>query len=117
MIGSKIDGSRDALRNGRLGILVNPTDSAELRAAILQTLAAKDQGANERRNGVEYFSVDRFRQRVFEIIDTITTAPSLDKMDGSSTGSREVAESMPANRDGQRRTTGPQDYQRLRAKS
>jgi len=117
VIGSKIDGSRDALRNGRLGILVNPTDSAELRAAILQTLAAKDQGANERRNGVEYFSVDRFRQRVFEIIDTITTAPSLDKMDGSSTGSREVAESMPANRDGQRRTTGPQDYQRLRAKS
>src|SRR4029077_11183516 len=39
--GSKIDGSRDALRDGRLGILVNPADSAELRAAILQTLAAR----------------------------------------------------------------------------
>jgi glycosyltransferase involved in cell wall biosynthesis len=74
VIGSKIDGSRDALRDGRLGILVNPTDPAELRAAILQTLAAKDEGAKDRRNSVEYFSTDRFRRRVFEIIDAITAA-------------------------------------------
>jgi asparagine synthase (glutamine-hydrolysing) len=72
VIGSKIDGSRDALLNGRLGILVNPTDPAELRAAILQTLAAKDEGANDRRNSVEYFSTDRFRERVFQIIGAIT---------------------------------------------
>src|SRR5205085_3283125 len=63
VIGSKIDGSRDALRDGRLGILVNPKDSDELRAAILQALAAKEQRVNDRRNGVEYFSTDRFRQR------------------------------------------------------
>src|SRR5205807_3019227 len=74
VIGSKIDGSRDALRNGRLGILVNPTDPAELRTAILQTLAVKDEGAKDRRNGVEYFSTDLFRQRVFDIIGAITTS-------------------------------------------
>ena len=74
VIGSKIDGSRDALLDGRLGILVNPTDPAELRAAILQTLAAKDEGAKDRRNSVDYFSTDRFRQRVFDIIDAITTS-------------------------------------------
>ena len=74
VIGSKIDGSRDALRDGRLGILVNPTDPAELRAAILQTLAAKDGGAKDRQNGVEYFSADRFQERVFDIIDAITTS-------------------------------------------
>jgi glycosyltransferase involved in cell wall biosynthesis len=74
VIGSKIDGSRDALRDGRLGILVNPTDPAELRAAILQTLAANDGGAKDRQNGVEYFSADRFQERVFDIIDAIAAA-------------------------------------------
>jgi asparagine synthase (glutamine-hydrolysing) len=78
VIGSKIDGSRDALRDGRLGILVNPTDSAELRGAILRTLAEKKSGVEGRRNGVAYFSTDRFRQRVFDIIDAITTAPERD---------------------------------------
>src|SRR5205085_2975570 len=74
VIGSKIDGSRDALLDGRLGILVNPTDAAELRAAILQTLAAKDEGATDSRNSVEYFSTDRFRQRPFDLIDAIRAA-------------------------------------------
>src|SRR5205823_13994683 len=55
VIGSKVDGSRDALLDGRLGILVNPTDPAELRAAIVQTLAQKGGGAKDLRNGVEYF--------------------------------------------------------------
>jgi phosphatidyl-myo-inositol dimannoside synthase len=73
VIGSKIDGSRDALRDGRLGILINPRDNAELRGAILKTLAEKGSGIESRRNGVEYFSTERFCQRVFEIIDAITT--------------------------------------------
>ena len=81
VIGSKIDGSREALRDGRLGTLVNPKDSNELRAAILQALAAKNEGVNDRRMGVEYFSTDRFRQRVFEIIGAITSNSSLDQTD------------------------------------
>ena len=74
VIGSKIDGSRDALRNGRLGILVNPTDGAELCKAILRTLAEKSTG--DRRHGVEYFSTERFCERVFQIIDAITSTPA-----------------------------------------
>jgi phosphatidyl-myo-inositol dimannoside synthase len=67
VIGSKIDGSRDALRDGSLGLLVNPRNPAELHAAILQALAQGKESAQERLDGVEYFSVERFRQRVFEI--------------------------------------------------
>jgi len=48
--------------------------ASELRAAILQTLTAKDEGAKDRRNGAEYFSTDLFRQRVFDIVDAITTS-------------------------------------------
>src|SRR5205823_1412755 len=107
VVGSKIDGSRDALLDGRLGILVNPADPAELRAAILQTLAQKGGGAKDRRSGVEYFSTDRFRQRVFDIIAAITAAPSLDGMEAFSAGLEEVAESIPAKRDDQ--TTGQRD--------
>jgi asparagine synthase (glutamine-hydrolysing) len=115
VIGSKTDGSRDALLDGRLGILVNPSDPTELRAAILQTLAAKGEGAEDRRNGVEYFSTDRFRQRVFDILDTITAAPSLNKMDAFSTVAGEVAELMPkkTRRPGNR-TAGPKATQRAR---
>ena len=72
VIGSKVDGSRDALRNGRLGILVNPTDPAELHAAIVRTLT--ERPTRDHRRGVEYFSTERFRERVFQIIDAITTA-------------------------------------------
>ncbi len=81
VVGSKIDGSRDALRNGRLGILVNPKDRDELHAAILKTLAEKESGVEDRRNGVEYFSTERFRERVFEIIAAITANSTPDHTD------------------------------------
>jgi glycosyltransferase involved in cell wall biosynthesis len=75
VIGSKTDGSRDALLNGRLGRLVNPTDSQELRAAIFQTLAERNSTAQPRPIGIEHFSGERFRDRVFAIISAITMNP------------------------------------------
>ena len=68
MIGSRHDGGREALRNGDLGILVDPASCAELRAAILELLAR-----NERRipDGLSYFAVNQFDARVHAMIDAL----------------------------------------------
>jgi asparagine synthase (glutamine-hydrolysing) len=79
VIGSKTDGSRDALRNGKLGILVDPTDSAEIEAAVVRMLHNKAQqhttnGALGANDTVEYFSSKRFARRVHRIIAEIVGA-------------------------------------------
>ena len=60
VVGSKLDGSRDALLGGRLGILVDPDDRAELAAGIGRALAMP-KGVPA---GLEYFHFDRFAGRV-----------------------------------------------------
>ena len=69
VIGSKTDGSRDALLNGKLGRLINPRDPQELRTAILASLAEGKAASEGRHASVEYFSIERFQQRVCEIVD------------------------------------------------
>ena len=66
-IGSRADGTREALLDGVLGTLVDPANPAELEAAILTTLERRD----ERRvpAGLEHFSFERFRQRLSAIIE------------------------------------------------
>lgn len=39
VLGSRVDGSREALMDGKLGLLVNPSDRNELISGIVQTLA------------------------------------------------------------------------------
>jgi phosphatidyl-myo-inositol dimannoside synthase len=60
VIGSKADGGREALRDGELGLLVEPTNPAELRAAILETLA---RGERRVPPGLDYFSFGKFVER------------------------------------------------------
>jgi glycosyltransferase involved in cell wall biosynthesis len=64
-IGSKIDGGREALRDGTLGLLVDPSNRDELRVAILETLARGERRVPE---GLQYFSMDRLRERVQVIL-------------------------------------------------
>jgi phosphatidylinositol alpha-1,6-mannosyltransferase len=67
-IASRMDGGYEAVRNGKLAITVDPSNPAEIRAAILETLA------NPRRDippGLEYFSFERFVERTHAILDTI----------------------------------------------
>jgi glycosyltransferase involved in cell wall biosynthesis len=76
VIGSKADGSREALLNGKLGTLVDPRDRNELLSAIAKAL-------NEPRNGdsfagvngdsIERFSTGHFRRRVHDILECIAT--------------------------------------------
>ncbi len=65
VLGSKLDGSREALRDGALGILVDPRDPDELRWGILEAL-------NRPRGvilpGLSHFSLENFTRRCHEIV-------------------------------------------------
>ena len=75
VIGSKTDGSRDALRNGKLGIVVNPTNLSEIETAVLDVLQKRRR--RNSRNGVseddtvDYFSKTRFEDRVHNLMGTL----------------------------------------------
>jgi glycosyltransferase involved in cell wall biosynthesis len=64
-VGSLVDGSREALRDGALGILVDPGDRAGIVAGIL---AALDR-AKGVPPGLAYFSKPRFIERVHALLD------------------------------------------------
>jgi glycosyltransferase involved in cell wall biosynthesis len=67
VVASKIDGSREAVRNGELGLLVDPDDPAEIEAAVLESLSRP----REVPVGLEYFSFERFRQRLGRALDRL----------------------------------------------
>lgn len=69
-VGSKLDGSREALRDGMLGELVDPTDAQSVHEGILNTLA-KPKGIPE---GLAYFAWPAFAQRVAAAVHGLTCA-------------------------------------------
>ncbi len=62
VIGSSADGSREALRDGLLGRLVDPRKPEELFQAV--TAVLKNQTTRARAEGVDMFSTRNFRDRV-----------------------------------------------------
>jgi glycosyltransferase involved in cell wall biosynthesis len=68
VIASRLDGGREAVREGALGQLVDPTNPAEIRLAILDALAAGEKRIPE---GLEYFSYANFERRTHAIIDEL----------------------------------------------
>lgn len=68
VIGSRHDGGREALRDGELGLLVDPSNPADLEAAIHDVLAAP---ARRIPPGLEYFSFERFTERLEEIVAAV----------------------------------------------
>jgi len=66
VVASKVDGSREALRDGELGILVDPANRDEIKAGILKALKEGKRGVPE---GLSYFSYENFSRRVHEIIN------------------------------------------------
>jgi glycosyltransferase involved in cell wall biosynthesis len=74
VIGSRADGSSEALLDGRLGTLVDPRDPGEIVSAVLQILRPGRTGNGSLdQNGlsVDYFSTGRFQKRVHDIVDCI----------------------------------------------
>jgi len=70
-VGSKLDGSRDALRGGQLGILADPTDPQDVQRAILEVLA-RDRGKVP--EGLDYFSLGAYRRRMFECLEQMSAS-------------------------------------------
>jgi phosphatidylinositol alpha-1,6-mannosyltransferase len=68
VVGSKLDGSREALRDGLLGILVDPTNEPEVKAAVINVL---HQERGKVPAGLEYFSSEAYKQRVFSWLKNI----------------------------------------------
>jgi glycosyltransferase involved in cell wall biosynthesis len=66
VIGSRLDGGREALQWGALGRLVDPTDPAQIRTAIVEMLAESQRRIPD---GLEFFSFANFEQRVHAVID------------------------------------------------
>jgi glycosyltransferase involved in cell wall biosynthesis len=66
-MGSRMDGSREALLDGKLGPLVDPDDPASVAGGIRAVLE-RPRGRPE---GLDYFSVASFRQRMSGLLDEI----------------------------------------------
>lgn len=64
VIASTVDGSRDAVMDGKLGQMVDPDDSEALMLAIRAGLKAP----REVPDGLSFFSFDSFSQRVWRIV-------------------------------------------------
>lgn len=65
VIASAHDGGREAILDGRLGLLVDPANPAAIRAAISELLA---RDRREIPPGLEYFAFERFVERVGAIV-------------------------------------------------
>ena len=68
VIASKQDGGREALRNGGLGILIDPGNRGELKRGIIDALT-RPRGTVP--DGLEYFSYHNFKGRLHAIIDRV----------------------------------------------
>jgi phosphatidyl-myo-inositol dimannoside synthase len=69
VVGSKLDGSRDALLEGALGELVDPRDPDDLMAGIGRALA-RPKGVPQ---GLATFHRSRFEERVSRLLDDLAT--------------------------------------------
>lgn len=68
VVASIVDGSREAVRNGLLGILVNPDDPQEIKAGIMSALKRPKGVVPE---GLEYFCERNFEQRCHQMCNQI----------------------------------------------
>jgi asparagine synthase (glutamine-hydrolysing) len=71
LVGSKADGGREALLEGRLGRLVDPDDQDEIEAAVVEALASPKRVLEELR----HFSSENFERRAAAIARDIAHAP------------------------------------------
>jgi phosphatidylinositol alpha-1,6-mannosyltransferase len=68
VIGSKLDGGREALQHGQLGLLVDPTNTAEIEAAIRELLNRRQRVIPA---GLESFSFENFVRNASAIVDDV----------------------------------------------
>jgi glycosyltransferase involved in cell wall biosynthesis len=64
VVGSRLDGTREALRDGMLGELVDPDDAPGIRDAVLRALASP-RGVPE---ALAHFDFPQFTRRVADVV-------------------------------------------------
>jgi phosphatidyl-myo-inositol dimannoside synthase len=67
VVGSSVDGSREALLGGKLGRLVDPKQPQELVNAVIKVLGTR--GQRDRPDGLETFGICQFRRRLADWIN------------------------------------------------
>jgi glycosyltransferase involved in cell wall biosynthesis len=67
VVASSIDGGREAVLDGALGILVDPGNREDLKRGILEALA-RPKGIP---TGLDYFFFEKFEQRCHRFVRTI----------------------------------------------
>jgi glycosyltransferase involved in cell wall biosynthesis len=65
VVASSADASREAVRDGELGTIVDPDDPGSIKRGILDALNTS-AGVPD---GLDYFSVDRFQERWHRVVD------------------------------------------------
>lgn len=68
VVASKLDGGREAVREGELGILVDPSDPDAVREGIMQAL---DSPKGIVPTGLQVYSYANFEQRVHGILRSV----------------------------------------------
>jgi len=71
VIAGNADGSVDALKNGKLGILVNPYDVTEIKNAIQLVLSDKQQFLPDQKLLSEHFSYDSYKIKMNALIERL----------------------------------------------
>ena len=70
VVASNVDGSREAVCDGALGILVDPSDQGNVRAGILEALR-RPKGVIHQE--LEYFSYINFERRLHRILENVVS--------------------------------------------
>lgn len=70
-LASILDGSREALLDGELGVLVDPRNSEDLKQGIREILGRPKKVPP----GLEYFSFTRYQERVYYMLNRIACNP------------------------------------------
>ena len=69
-VGSRVDGSREALRDGLLGLLADPDDPESIKHNVLKALTQSKSVPD----GIRYFAWPKFLQRVHDAIHAVKQA-------------------------------------------
>jgi phosphatidyl-myo-inositol dimannoside synthase len=70
VVASEGDGSREAVRHGALGIMVDPNDREDIRAGIIEALR-RPTGVIPQ--GLDYFSCINFKRRLHRIVGNVVS--------------------------------------------
>lgn len=73
VLASAVDGSREAVRDGALGELVNPKEPGAVAAGLRRVLA---RPRGQVPSGLEHFSLGQFTRRTHALLDTLLARPA-----------------------------------------